>query len=68
MSFPHQKVRGKLVGVMWVPENIRSQGTSVMLSTSNFNGTSGRGKFVLVLHRVGMELSCKFGRPLRVNP
>eukprot|EP00983_Pelagomonas_calceolata_P124759 1161139-Pelagomonas_calceolata.AAC.8 len=29
---------------------------------------SGRGKFVCILHRVGKELSCKFGIPVRANP
>eukprot|EP00983_Pelagomonas_calceolata_P041770 1138204-Pelagomonas_calceolata.AAC.2 len=31
----------------------------------NFNGTSSRGKFLCILHRVGMELSCKLGRPFK---
>eukprot|EP00983_Pelagomonas_calceolata_P084369 1156351-Pelagomonas_calceolata.AAC.5 len=29
---------------------------------------SGRGKFMRILHRMGMELSCKFGGPVWVNP
>eukprot|EP00983_Pelagomonas_calceolata_P119358 1160599-Pelagomonas_calceolata.AAC.2 len=35
----------------------------------NVGLTSGCGKFVGILHRIGMELTrCKFGRPSRVNP
>eukprot|EP00983_Pelagomonas_calceolata_P017160 537817-Pelagomonas_calceolata.AAC.3 len=68
MSLPHQSVRGKLVWVWWVSGGMQSQCTRVMMSTFDFNGTSGRGQFVHILHRVGMEISCKFGRPLWVDP
>eukprot|EP00983_Pelagomonas_calceolata_P060520 1146416-Pelagomonas_calceolata.AAC.1 len=42
VSLPHQRVRGKLVMVWWVPGSLRPQGTRVMLSVFDFNGTSGR--------------------------
>eukprot|EP00983_Pelagomonas_calceolata_P000469 15862-Pelagomonas_calceolata.AAC.1 len=42
-SLPHQRVRGKLVWVRLVSRSMRPQGTRVMLSAFDFNGTSGRG-------------------------
>eukprot|EP00983_Pelagomonas_calceolata_P002217 75087-Pelagomonas_calceolata.AAC.1 len=57
-------VRGKLVWVWWVSGSIWPQGTRVM-GIFDFNGTSGRGKSLRILHRVDMELSCKLGSPLR---
>eukprot|EP00983_Pelagomonas_calceolata_P123521 1161015-Pelagomonas_calceolata.AAC.7 len=68
MSLPHQKVRGKLMWVWWVSGSTQPQGSRIIMSVFDFNGTSGRGNFARTLHRVGMELSCKFGRPSRVNP
>eukprot|EP00983_Pelagomonas_calceolata_P078667 1154334-Pelagomonas_calceolata.AAC.3 len=65
VKLPYQRVRGKLVWVWWVSGSTRPQGTRVMSSVFDFNGTFGRGKFVRILHRVGMELSCKLGRLLR---
>eukprot|EP00983_Pelagomonas_calceolata_P047167 1140517-Pelagomonas_calceolata.AAC.1 len=59
---------GLVTRLWWVFESMRPQGTRVMLSVFDCNGTPGRGKLLRMLHRVGMEVSCKLSRPLRVNP
>eukprot|EP00983_Pelagomonas_calceolata_P012284 392951-Pelagomonas_calceolata.AAC.1 len=61
MSCPEQRVRGKLVRVRWFSGSMRPQGTRVVMF--DFNGTFGRGKLVRILYRMGVELSCKLGRP-----
>eukprot|EP00983_Pelagomonas_calceolata_P042128 1138360-Pelagomonas_calceolata.AAC.1 len=63
VTLPHQRIRGKLAWVWWVSGSMRPQGIKVMSSVCACNGTSGRGKFLRLLHRVGMELTCKLGRP-----
>eukprot|EP00983_Pelagomonas_calceolata_P078117 1154159-Pelagomonas_calceolata.AAC.2 len=42
VSLPHLRVRGKLVWFWWVSGSMQPQGTRVMLSVLDFNGTSGR--------------------------
>eukprot|EP00983_Pelagomonas_calceolata_P100431 1158566-Pelagomonas_calceolata.AAC.6 len=65
VSLPHRRVRGKLVRVWWVSGSKQSQCAGVMMSIFDFNGTSGRGKLLRVLYRVGMELSREIGTPLQ---
>eukprot|EP00983_Pelagomonas_calceolata_P003303 107122-Pelagomonas_calceolata.AAC.1 len=40
----------------------------IATQASHIPKPSGRGRFLHILYRVGMELSCKLGRPLWVNP
>eukprot|EP00983_Pelagomonas_calceolata_P009296 300228-Pelagomonas_calceolata.AAC.1 len=63
VNLPHQRIRGKLVWIRWVSGGMRPQGTRVMLSVFYFNGTPGRGQFLCILYKVGMELLCKLGTP-----
>eukprot|EP00983_Pelagomonas_calceolata_P013106 418702-Pelagomonas_calceolata.AAC.1 len=42
MSLPHQRARGKLVWVWLVSGSMQPQGTRVIPTVFDFNGTSGR--------------------------
>eukprot|EP00983_Pelagomonas_calceolata_P061712 1146939-Pelagomonas_calceolata.AAC.13 len=72
MSLPQQRIRGKLVWVWWVPGSMRPQGTRpvgpgklLMFICRCFAIQTAVENFSLVLGKVGMELSCKLGSPLR---
>eukprot|EP00983_Pelagomonas_calceolata_P100927 1158631-Pelagomonas_calceolata.AAC.4 len=50
-------MRGELMWIGWVSGNTLLQGSSVMMSVFIFNGTSGRGKLVRKLYRMGMDVN-----------
>eukprot|EP00983_Pelagomonas_calceolata_P132185 1161842-Pelagomonas_calceolata.AAC.5 len=57
-------MREELMWIGWVSGSTLLQGTSVVMSVFIFNGTSGRGRFVRKLYRMGMEFSYKGFRSL----
>eukprot|EP00983_Pelagomonas_calceolata_P054578 1143747-Pelagomonas_calceolata.AAC.3 len=67
-SFPHYRVKGKLMWAWWVSGGTRPQGTRIIMSVFVFSSTSAWDKFVRAMHRMGMEFLCKFVRPPWVNP
>eukprot|EP00983_Pelagomonas_calceolata_P077225 1153771-Pelagomonas_calceolata.AAC.1 len=46
MSLPHQRVKGRLKWIWWVPGSTQPQSTILISSDYVFNGTSGYGQYL----------------------